>query len=39
MQSPRPEEENIIKHIRNLFRLRKIKNKQLIPQLQALVSS
>ena len=24
-QSPRPEEENIIKHIRNLCRLRKIK--------------
>ena len=25
MQSPRPEEENIIKHIWNLYRLRKIK--------------
>ena len=34
MENPRPEEENIIKDVRNLFRLEKQKKKQLIPQLK-----
>ena len=28
------EEENIIKNVRNLFRLEKLKKKQLVPQLK-----
>ena len=34
MENPRLEEENIIKDVRNLFRLEKLKKKQLIPQLK-----
>ena len=37
MENPRYEEENIIKDVRNLFRLGKVKKKnkkQLIPQLK-----
>ena len=34
MENPRPKEENIIKDVRNLFRLEKIKKKQLIPKLK-----
>ena len=29
-----PEEENIIKDVRNLFKLEKLKKKQLVPQLK-----
>ena len=32
MENLRPEKENIIKDVRNLFRLEKLKKKQLIPQ-------
>ena len=36
MESPSPQEENIIKDVRNFFRLAKLKKtKQLIPQLKA----
>ena len=34
MENLRPEEENIIKDVKNLFRLEKLKMKQLIPQLK-----
>ena len=34
MENLRPEKENIIKDVRNLFRLEKLKKKQLIPQLK-----
>ena len=34
MGSSSLEEENIIKYIRNLFRLEKLKKKQFIPQLR-----
>ena len=32
-ENPRPEEENVIKDVKNLFRLEKLKKKQSIPQL------
>ena len=34
MESPSLEEENIIKDVRTLFRLKKLKKKQLKPQLK-----
>ena len=34
MENTRPEEENIIKDVRNLFRLEKLKKKQFIPQIK-----
>ena len=33
-ESLSPEEENIIKDVRNLFKLEKLKKKQLVPQLK-----
>ena len=32
MENPKIEEENIVKGVRNLFKLKKLKNKQLIRQ-------
>ena len=34
MENPKSEKENIIKDIRNLFRLEKIKKNELTPQLK-----
>ena len=34
MENPSPEKENIIKDVRNLFRLEKLKKKQLISQVK-----
>ena len=34
MENTRPEEENIIKDVRNLFRLEKLTKKQFIPQIK-----
>ena len=35
MENPKIEEENIVKGVRNLFKLKKLKNKQLIRQWNA----
>ena len=34
IENPKPEKENIIEDIRNLFRFKKLKKKQLISQLK-----